>query len=112
VYPGPLAILVDGLSLSTSEVMAGGMQDIGRARVFGTRTGGAALPSLIERLPNGDGFQFAVANYISASGRVLEGQGVIPDEEVSLDRATLLAGKDPVIEAAVRWIESQPAASK
>ncbi|MCC6427935.1 MAG: hypothetical protein IT435_14080 [Phycisphaerales bacterium] len=112
VYQGPLAILVDGLSLSTSEVMAGGLQDIGRARVFGTRTGGAALPSLIERLPNGDGFQFAVANYISASGRVLEGEGVNPDEEVPLDRATLLAGKDPVIEAAVRWIDSQASASK
>ncbi|GMV27476.1 MAG: hypothetical protein AMXMBFR58_35070 [Phycisphaerae bacterium] len=107
VYQGPLAILVDGLSVSTSEIMAGGLQDIGRVRVFGTRTAGAALPSTIERLPNGDGFQFVVANYVSASGRVLEGEGVIPDQEVAVDRATLLAGKDPVIEAAVEWIREQ-----
>ncbi len=111
VYHGPLAILVDGLSLSTSEIMAGGMQDIGRARVFGTKTGGAALPSTIEKLPNGDGFQFAVANYVSASGRVLEGDGVHPDEEVQPDRAILLSGKDPVVEAANRWIKSSSAAS-
>ncbi len=109
VYGGPLAILIDSLSISTSEIMAGGMQDIGRARVFGVRSAGAALPSLIEKLPNGDGFQFVVANYTSASGRVLEGKGVSPDEEVRPDRATLLAGKDPVVEAALRWIRSQSA---
>lgn len=112
VFHGPLAILVDELSISTSEIMAGGMQDIGRARVFGTRTAGAALPSTIEKLPNGDGFQFVVANYISASGRVLEGDGVAPDEEVPLDRATLLAGNDPVIQAAQKWIKSSSPASK
>jgi len=41
----------------------GGMQDLKRARIFGTRTAGAALPSAFTRLPNGDGFQFILANY-------------------------------------------------
>lgn len=106
VYNGPLAILVDELSYSTSEIMAGGLQDIGRARIFGSRTGGGALPSTIEKLPNGDGFQFAMANYVSASGRVLEGEGVIPDHEVRIDRATLLMGQDPAVGAASAWILS------
>lgn len=109
-FTGPLAILVDGLSLSTSEIFAGGLQDLRRARVFGTRTGGAALPSQIIRLPSGDGFQFAMANYTSVGGQVLEGRGVIPDQEVHPDRAALLAGRDPVLDAAVAWIESQPGA--
>lgn len=108
VYGGPVAILVDELSYSTSEIMAGGLQDIGRARIFGSRTGGGALPSTIEKLPNGDGFQFAMANYVSASGRVLEGEGVVPDEEVRIDRATLLRGLDPAVEAASAWIQSGP----
>jgi len=106
-FRGPVAVLVDGCSGSTSEIFAGGMKDIGRARIFGTRTAGAALPSVFERLPNGDGFQYAIANYISSGGKQLEGSGVIPDEQVKLTRQALLAGHDPVLEAAVAWIETQ-----
>jgi carboxyl-terminal processing protease len=108
-YQGPVAILVDCLSGSTSEILAGGMKDLGRARVFGQRSAGAALPSVFDKLPNGDRFQYAIANYISAGGKPLEGNGVEPDEEVTLDRASLLAGRDPVLDAAVRWITLQPA---
>jgi carboxyl-terminal processing protease len=106
-FRGPLAVLVDGCSGSTSEIFAGGMKDIHRARIFGTRTAGAALPSQFEMLPNGDGFQYAIANYISQGGQPLEGTGVMPDEEVKLTRRQLLEGQDPVLEAAVRWIEQR-----
>jgi carboxyl-terminal processing protease len=106
-FRGPLAVLVDGCSASTSEIFAGGLQDLKRARIFGTHTAGAALPSMFERLPNGDGFQYAIANYISEGGRRLEGIGVTPDEEVRLTRRQLLAGQDPVLEAAVSWIHKQ-----
>jgi len=107
-YSGPLAILVDGLSASTAEILAGGLQDLGRARVFGSRTAAMALPSRIDRLPNGDAFQYAIANYVSADGVALEGQGVQPDEEVMPTRALLLAGHDPALDAAVAWVEAQP----
>jgi carboxyl-terminal processing protease len=106
-YAGPLAILVDGSSASTAEIFAGGLQDLGRARVFGTRTAGAALPSIITRLPNGDGFQYAVANYVSVSGQALEAKGVAPDVEVRLTQETLLAGHDAVLDAALDWIRRQ-----
>ncbi|HZS52005.1 MAG TPA: S41 family peptidase [Bryobacterales bacterium] len=106
-YGGPLAILVDDCSASTSEVFAQGMRDLGRARIFGIKTAGAALPSVFERLPNGDGFQYAIANYLSKGGKTLEGAGVVPDEEVKLSRAALLEGRDPVLEAALRWIQAQ-----
>lgn len=106
-FTGPLAILVDEMSASTSEIFAGGMQDIGRARVFGTPTPGAALPSTVEILPSGDRLQFAFANYISAKGEALEARGVHLDEQVTITRAALLAGQDPVLDAAIRWIESQ-----
>lgn len=110
VFPRPhtfsdkLAILVDETSASTSEILAQGLRDLGRARIFGTRTAGAALPSDIIRLPNGDGFQYAQASYVSVKGRVLEGNGVAPDEEVHQTRADLESGRDPVLDAAVRWI--------
>jgi carboxyl-terminal processing protease len=103
-FKGPVAILIDGLSASTSEILAGGLQGLGRARVFGSQSAGAALPSAIEKLPNGDGFQYAFANYVSEGGGVLEGSGVTPDVELTPTRAQLLEGKDPVLEAAVEWI--------
>jgi hypothetical protein len=92
-YAGKLAILVDGGSASTTEILAQGMQDLGRARIFGSQTMGAALPSDIVRLPNGDGFQFAQASYTSDKGKVLEGAGVTPDVET-----------DAPLEAAEAWI--------
>ncbi|MGH9593955.1 MAG: S41 family peptidase, partial [Bryobacteraceae bacterium] len=107
VFGGPVAILIDACSASTSEIFAGGLKDLGRARVFGTRSAAAALPSAFERLPNGDGFQYAMANYISQGGQPLEGIGVAPDEEVKLTRAALLAGHDPVLDAALAWIKKQ-----
>lgn len=111
-FAGPLAILVDGASASTSEILAGGMQDLKRARIFGSRTAGAALPSVIESLPNGDLFQFAVANYVSESGAELEGRGVKPDVEIVHSIAALRAGKDRALGAALDWIyanDSHPA---
>lgn len=107
-YAGKVAVLVDELSASTSEIFAGGLQDLGRARVFGRRTPGAALPSVIEELPNGDRFQYAIADYVSAGGKVLEGHGVVPDAPVALDPKLLRAGKDPDIVAATRWIKEKP----
>jgi len=106
-FRGPLAVLVDGCSASTAEIFAGGMQDLKRARVFGTHTAGAALPSWFTKLPNGDGFQYAVANYISEGGKPLEGVGVTPDQEVKLTRHQLLEGQDPALDAAVSWIHGQ-----
>jgi carboxyl-terminal processing protease len=108
VFSGLVAVLVDGCSASTSEIFAGGLKDLGRARVFGTPTAAAALPSAFERLPNGDGFQYAVANYISEGGQPLEGLGVTPDVVVELTRTALLAGHDAVIDAALDWIRKKP----
>lgn len=107
LYKGPLAILVDGLSASTSEIFAGGLKDLGRARIFGSRTAGAALPSVIEKLPNGDAFQYAQANYVSEGGKALEGLGLQPDVAVENRRDDLLAGRDRVLQAAVDWVHTQ-----
>jgi len=110
-FDGPVAVLVDGLSASTSEIFAGGLQDLGRVRIFGSRTAGAALPSVIEKLPNGDGFQYPIANYISEGGEPLEGRGVMPDVKLVPSRRALLQGRDPAFDAAVAWIGAQRATS-
>src|SRR6185503_11690207 len=103
-FLGPVVILTDGGSASTSEIFAGGMQDIGRAAVVGERTAGAALPSIIEKLPTGALFQYAVADFKTPKGTLLEGRGVAPDVDVKLTRRALLDGRDPQLDAAVEQI--------
>ena len=109
-FEGPVALVVDELSMSTSEVLCGGLHDLKLARVFGTKTPGAALPSRVDVLPNGDRFQYAFANYISVGGKPLEGAGVVPDVSAPPTRAALLEGRDPAVDAAVAWIKSQKSA--
>jgi carboxyl-terminal processing protease len=108
-FAGPLAILVDSMSGSASECFAGGMQSIGRARIFGQTSMGQALPALFDRLPNGDLLIHAYGDFVTATGTRLEGLGVIPDEAVPLERADLLAGRDRTMEAAIAWIDRSPA---
>jgi carboxyl-terminal processing protease len=103
-FQGPVAILLDELSGSASEVFAGGLQALGRARVFGQTSLGAVLPAVWHRLPNGDVLYHAIGDFRTARGVLLEGRGVIPDEPVQLSRAALLADRDPVLEAALDWI--------
>ncbi len=107
-YARPLAILVDGRSASTSEVFAGGMQSLKRARVFGEVTAGMALPAHAVELPNGDVLLHAIANFTRPDGTVLEGIGVIPDEAVAIDLVSIResVSHDPVLDAACEWISA------
>jgi carboxyl-terminal processing protease len=105
-YKGPVAILVDAMTASTSEIFATGMQRIGRVRVFGERSAGAALPALMHALPSEDVFVHAVADFRDPTGSRIEGAGVIPDEIVPITQADLSKNFDAPLEAAIRWITS------
>jgi carboxyl-terminal processing protease len=105
-FGGPVAILVDALTGSASECFAGGMQSLGRARVFGQTSMGQALPAVFDKLPNGDVLIHAYGDFVTATGTRLEGRGVVPDEEVPLNRAELLAGRDTALERALQWIDT------
>jgi carboxyl-terminal processing protease len=110
-FAGPVAILVDEITASASEVFTGGLQEHGRVRVFGRTTAGQALPAIYDALPNGDALYHPVADFVTPQGTRFEGRGVVPDEEVPLNRASLLSGVDPVLRAAQHWIASEKKAS-
>jgi carboxyl-terminal processing protease len=107
-FSGRLAILVDELTASASECFAGGLQDLGRARLFGARTMGQALPAATRQLTNGDALMYAIADFVTSRNRSLEGKGVTPDEEIPLSRRALAAGRDEPLERALAWIDSRP----
>ena len=106
IYTGPVAILVDELSASTSEVVAGGLQELGRVTVFGQQTAGKALPSGIRELPNGDRLQYVLFDLKKTSGGRYEGAGVIPNYPVQRQQKEYAKGTDPELLAAMQWIES------
>jgi carboxyl-terminal processing protease len=106
-YTGPLVILTDEGTASAAETFAAAMQENGRAKIVGRQTLGGALPSLIERLPTGARLQYAIGEYRTPKGVVLEGRGAQPDARIEITRRDLLAGRDPIIEQAVSIIRAQ-----
>ena len=104
-FAGPVAIIVDEMSASASECFAGGLQDLGRVRVFGRTSMGAALPASTKRLSNGDVLEYVVGDFVTSRGRSLEGTGVVPDEAQPLTIASLARGEDAPVTAALAWID-------
>lgn len=104
-FAGPVAILVDGQTASASECFAGGLQSLGRVRVFGTTSLGQALPASTKSLSSGDVLMYAVGDFVTSTGLRLEGRGVVPDEDVPLTVANLAAGRT-ALSAALAWIDS------
>jgi carboxyl-terminal processing protease len=109
-FAGPVAILVDELSASATECFAGALQSLGRVRIFGRQTMGQALPAMTKRLATGDVLMYALGDFVTSSGRRLEGDGVIPDEVVPLSIPGLAAGRDAALDAALAWLDKAPLA--
>jgi carboxyl-terminal processing protease len=103
---GRLAIVIDELSASTTEIFAGALQQLGRARIFGAASPGFALPARTTRLPGGDVLMYVVADFTLPRGGRVEGAGVRPDVEIAPSRSDLLSGRDPALESAVEWVET------
>jgi carboxyl-terminal processing protease len=105
-YAGPLVILINALSYSGSEFVASGMQAVGRAVIIGERSPGGAVAAKVRTLPNDAILVYPVAQLITPDGTVVEGRGVIPDVQVTLERASLLQGRDPQLEAAIEAVQN------
>ena len=78
----PMVVLVNGNSASAAEVVAGAIQDYGRAKLVGTRTFGKGSVALLVSLSNGGGVNVTVARWFTPEGRLLEGNGLEPDVQV------------------------------
>ncbi len=79
----PLVVLVNQGSASASEVLAGALQDSGRAQLVGTRTFGKGLIQSLLELADGSGLAVTTAKYLTPNGRDIHRQGIQPDVVVA-----------------------------
>lgn len=77
-YDGPLAIMIDRLSASASEIFAGALQDYGRAIVVGDRSFGKGTVQTLMDLPEGQ-LKITESKFYRISGDSTQHRGVIPD---------------------------------
>jgi carboxyl-terminal processing protease len=80
----PLVVLIDEGSASSSEILAGAMQDHGRGKLIGARTYGAGTLLREFLLTDGSAVLLAVAEWLTPNGRQIWHNGISPDIEVTL----------------------------
>ena len=79
----PMVVLVDRSTASASEVLAGALQDHGRALIVGETTFGKGSVQSVLNLRNGSGMRLTTARYYTPSGRSIQAEGIRPDVEIA-----------------------------
>ena len=106
-YTGPLAVLVNRLSASASEIFAGAMQDYHRALILGGQTFGKGTVQTIQPLNHGE-LKLTLAKFYRVSGQSTQHQGVIPDITYPDVMDTKDIGES-ALPAALPWDSIRPA---
>jgi carboxyl-terminal processing protease len=98
----PMVVLVNEGSASASELLAGAIQDRGRAPIVGTVTFGKGTVQTWHELSNGGGVRITISRWYTPDGRAVDRSGLAPDVLVEWPINAVSADFDPQLEAALR----------
>ncbi len=94
----PMVVLVNEVSASASEILAGALQDTDAATIVGTETFGKASVQNVIHLNHGGGLRYTMARYQTPDGRDIHEQGLTPDVKIDAPHRKLMTGEEPITE--------------
>jgi carboxyl-terminal processing protease len=100
----PLVLLVDGGTASASEIVAGALQDHGRAALVGQQTFGKGSVQQAFDLSDGSSVHITSSKWLTPNRRQIDQQGLMPDLEVLITDEDRNQGRDPQLERALEFL--------
>jgi carboxyl-terminal processing protease len=103
----PMVVLVNGYSASASEIVAGALQDTGRAKLVGETTyGKGSVQDWVPLANNQGAVRVTIARWLTPNGRTIDKKGLTPDVVVTMTQDDITAGRDPQLDAAVQQLSN------
>lgn len=96
-----IIVLINGGSASGSEIMAGALQDVGRATLVGEKSFGKGSVQTLEELTGGSTLKITTAKWLTPYDRAINGIGIEPDVNIKLTEEDFKASRDPQLEKAL-----------
>ncbi len=97
----PTVVLVNEGSASASEIVAGALQDYGKATLVGKKTFGKGSVQDLQHLKDGSSIKLTIAKWLTPKGRSINDEGITPDIEVSISDADYEKKTDPQMDKAI-----------
>ncbi|MFA4857877.1 MAG: S41 family peptidase [Candidatus Margulisiibacteriota bacterium] len=94
VWDGSVVVLVNGASASASEILAGALQDTGRAKVVGAKSFGKASVQSVRTLNDDSALLVTIAKYLTPSSKDISKKGIMPDFVVEVPTREANGGEE------------------
>ncbi len=103
----PMVVLINEGSASAAEIVAGTLQDYGRAKLVGMQSFGKGSVQIFSPLSNNQGAaRVTVAKWLTPKERTIQGIGLEPDVYVEFTQADFDAGRDPQLDTAIQTLSA------